>query len=522
MIPLVSAAFPDIRRSPEGGNPSAAGALPPSPSAGEGRGQGDDWPTQDEAELVLVRSRTESIGPFTPDQIAASLGMKRGAVDIALAHLEATGNILRGRFTPGEAEEEFCDRRILARIHRATISGLRREIEPISASAFIRFLARWQHAVSPARLDRQSLLEVIEQLQGFEAAAGTWEADILPMRIPGYAPGPLDDLSLGGEVVWGRFSRRTSIGDSGPVKATMSRNVPISFGLRESLEWLLNDPPEDRHQIGVAAEIVTFLSERGASFVNDITSGLRRLPSDVEAGLWHLVACGLITSDGFSTVRSMVNGTRKSVLRSTQSRRRPRRRSPTSRWSLLQGPPRAPSTNGPDEDRIDDAAAAIESVIRDRAMQLLHRYGVVFPEVLAREPLAPRWRDLVRVYRRAEARGEIRGGRFVTGFVGEQFALPEAVEALRRSRKTPPDGRLLLLSACDPLNLAGILTPGPRVPALFGNLVVFRDGAPVASLQSGEIEWRGQVDETTRNDVVALIRRHRSGLKLVESGAAAG
>ena len=522
MLPLAAAAFPDLHRSRQGGNPSPAGTLSHSPSKGKGPGEGEDPPTQDEAELVLVRSRTESIGPFTPDQIAAALGMKRGAVDIALAHLEATGNILRGRFTPGEREEEFCDRRILARIHRATISGLRREIEPISASAFIRFLARWQHAVSPARLDRGNLLEVIEQLQGFEAAAGAWEADILPLRIPGYTPGSLDDLCLGGEVVWGRFSRRTSIGDSGPGKATMSRNVPISFGLREALGWLLNDPPEDRSQVGAAAEIMDFLDQRGASFVTDITSALRRLPSDVEAGLWHLVACGLITSDGFSTARSMVDGTRKSVLRSARSRRRPRRRSPTSRWSLLQGPPRATSTDGLDEDCPDDATAAVESVVQDRAMQLLHRCGVMFPEVLAREPLAPRWRDLVRIYRRAEARGEIRGGRFVTGFVGEQFALPEAVEALRRFRKTPPDGKLLLISACDPLNLAGVLTPGPRVPALVGNLVVFRDGAPVASLQGGEMEWRRQVDETTRDDVVALLQRRRSGLKLVEGGVAAG
>ena len=522
MVPLVSAAFPDIRHSRESGNTSPAGALTPSPLMKEGRDEGEAPPTQDEAELVLVRSRTESTGPFTPNQMAAALGMKRGAVDIALAHLEATGNVLRGRFTPGEGEEEFCDRRILARIHRMTISGLRREVEPISASVFTRFLARWQHAVSPARLDRGGLLEVIEQLQGFEAAAGAWEADILPLRVPGYTPGSLDDLSLGGEVVWGRFSRRTSIGDSAASKATMSRNVPISFGLREALEWLLNDPPEDKRQVGVAAEVMSFLVDRGASFLTDITSGLRRLPSDVEAGLWHLVACGLITSDGFSTVRSMVDGTRKSVLRSTRSRRRPRRRAPTSRWSLLQGPPRPPSTDGLDGDGFDGAAGAGASVVRARAMQLLHRYGVVFPEILAREPLAPRWRDLVRVYRQAEARGEIRGGRFVAGFVGEQFALPEAVDALRPFRKSQPDGRLVLVSACDPLNLAGILTPGPRVPALVGNLAVFRDGVPVASLQGGEVEWRGQVDETTRDDVAALLRRRRSGLKLLESGTAAG
>ena len=500
-VPLVSAAFPDATFDPEMDRP------------------GPDVPTEDEAELVLVRSRVESIGPFVTVEMAESLGMRRGAVDIALAHMEATGNVLRGHFTPGVAEEEFCDRRILARIHRATISGLRRQVEPISAATFIRFLMRWQHASSPWQLDREGLVEAVEQLQGFEAAAGAWEAEILPLRVPEYTSGSLDDLSLGGEVVWGRFSRRTSIGDSAASRATMSRNVPISFGLREALEWLLNDPPPDREQVGAAAEVLEFLASRGASFLPEITSGIRRLPSDVEAGLWHLVACGLVTSDGFSTVRSMVDGTRRRVQRSSRARRQPRRRAPTSRWSLLQGPQAASDL---DEGDPDDAAETPEAVVESRAMQFLHRYGIVFPEALAREPLAPRWRELLRFYRRAEAKGEIRGGRFVTGFVGEQFALPEAVDALRTFKKSKPDGRLVAVSACDPLNVAGVLTPGPRVPALLGNFLVFRDGVPIASVQGGELEWRGVIDNATREEAAALLHRRRSGLKLLKGAAATG
>ncbi len=499
--PLVSAAFPDAVFHP------AAARLGLDPKA---------LPSRDDAELALVRNRVESTGPLTPSGLAESLGMGRGAVDVALAHLEAVGGVLRGSFTRGVDEEEFCDRRILARIHRATVSDLRREVDPVSAAVFIRFLARWQRAASPWRLDNEGLLEAIEQLQGFEAAAGAWEAEILPLRVPGYTPRSLDDLCLGGEVVWGRFSRRTSIGDSSAGRAAMSRNVPVSFGLRESLEWLLNDPPPDMRQVGSAAEVMSFLADRGASFTPDIVSGVRRLRSDVEAGLWRLVACGLVTSDGFSTVRSMVDETHRRAQRSSRTRRgRIRRRAPTSRWSLLQGA-------SPDVCRdVLDGDGAHEAV-EARAMQFLHRYGIVFPEMLAREPLAPRWRELLRFYRRAEARGEIRGGRFVAGFVGEQFALPEAVEALRLFRKGSPDDSPVVVSACDPLNVAGILTPGPRVPALIGNLVVFHRGAPIAAVQGGVLEWRGAVDAAVRGEVSALLQTRRGGLRMLEAGAAVG
>ena len=513
---LVGAAFPGVE-------------FEPSPPMLSQQGQP---PSQDDAELTLVRAWVESVGPFTPEELARSLGMRQGAVDIALARLEATGNVIRGRFTPGRDEEEFCDRRILARIHRDTIARLRREVEPVSAATFLRFLFRWQHASPPWQLrDVGGLLEVVEQLQGFEAAAQAWESEVLPLRIADCTPRTLDDLCLAGEVVWGRFSRRPYNGDARASRATLSRNVPISLGLREALSWLLDGSPPHVNQLtGIAREVLEFLSQRGASFLPEIVSGLRRLPSEVENGLWQLAAAGLATTDGFGTVRGLVDGTTRRVRQSSRFRRRPRRRVPNSRWSLLSADSthlwseiarpeptdglttksRASPTHAEGVEGRSDASPTSEDVAETQAIQLLHRYGIVFPEVLAREALAPRWRDLLRTHRRAEARGEVRSGRFVAGFVGEQFALPEAVEMLRSVRKAEPDGRLIAISACDPLNLAGMLTPGPRVPAVPDNRVVFRDGVPIASLQGGRLQWYIEADDTTRAAVIGLLEERPS------------
>ena len=479
-VPLVAAAFPEA-------------LFDPAPAQISGQVH---RPSEDEAELALVLGRVESMGPFTSAELSQALGMRRGAVDIALAHLEVTGNILRGRFTPGRDQEEFCDRRILARIHRETIARLRKEVEPVSAATYMRFLFNWQHA-SPAWQLRGAggLLDAVEQLQGFESAAGAWESEMLPLRLAEYRPAMLDDLCLAGEVVWGRFNRRSRNGEAHPNGPTLSRTAPISLALREALPWLLDEPSHNEVDLpGAAGEVLELLSRRGASFLPDIVSGTRRLPSEVEGGLWQLAAAGLVTTDGFGAVRGVVDGTTKRVRRSSRFRRSPRRRLATSRWSLLH------------------AGSTQQDVTEARAVQLLHRYGIVFPEVMARESSAPRWRDLLQVYRRAEARGEIRGGRFVGGFVGEQFALPEAVDALRTRRKAEPDGRLIAVSACDPLNLAGVLTPGPRIPALLGNLVVFRDGVPLASLKGGEPQFHAGADEASRSAVLELLRAHRGVL----------
>ena len=480
-VPLMLAAFPDATFEP--------GTVTLWQSE-------EEPPTQDDAERILVRSRTECIGPFTADEIADSLGMRRGAVEIAVAHLEGTGNILRGRFTPGRTDEEFCDRRILARIHRETIGRLRREIEPVPPATFMRFLITWQRAATPWKVrDEGGLLDVIEQLQGFEAAAGAWESVILPSRLVDYLPGMLDDLCISGDVVWGRFSRRPIDEDMPVTKGTLTRTGRISLALRESVPWLLSESQTGENGLlGAQGEVLAHLSQAGASFMQDIVTSTGRLPSDVEDALWRLAAAGLVTSDGFTAVRGMINGTAKK-----QPRRAPtygrglRRRVPSSRWSLLQG------------------GIGMDDVVEARAWQLLRRYGVVFPELLMRESNAPRWRDLVRVYRRAEARGEIRGGRFVANFVGEQYAIPEAVERLRTMRRTDKDDRLVVLSACDPLNLAGITSPGSRVPALLDNKVVYRNGVPVASVEGGSVQWRDELDDMSRGNLLSLLAPPRDG-----------
>ncbi len=460
-------------------------------------------PEHEEAVVELLRGRVECSGPFTLREMAGSLRLPLPAVAQAVARLEAEGLLLRGRFRPAAPSDaslnggapsdavEFCDRRILARIHRSTIGRLRREVEPVPAATFIRFLLRWQHATPDTRLSGEAgLAEVIEQLQGYEAAAGAWESSILPARVSGYTSTMLDNLCFGGEAVWGRFARRAPAGGPSAGTVALSRHGPVSLGLREELSWLLDQPqapsshehasngshgPSQADQTdqqtplaGAAAEVLDYLVAHGASFLPEIVSGIRRLPSEVEEALWQLVAAGRVTADGFNALRGLISGAAKRAARRSRFQRRPRLRVHSSRWAILRA-----------EAHEKDPAEA-------RAAQLLRRYGIVVPELLAREPMAPPWRVLLRVYRRAEARGEVRGGRFLAGFVGEQFALPEAVEALRALHKREPDGEVVRLSACDPLNVAGILTPGPRVTAVLGNEVALRDGVPVDASQGHE------------------------------------
>ena len=345
----------------------------------------------------------------------------------------------------------------------------------------MRFLLRWQHVDPAARLHGEGgLLAAIEQLQGFETAAGAIENEVLLSRVSDYSPVMLDRLCLGGEVVWGRVSLKQNGQQNGASlsagRPSFSRATPITMVLRDSLDWVIGPTGQDSEGLtGAAKEVVEVLNRRGASFLSDIVSATQRLPSDVEEALWSLAASGRVTVDGVEALRQRLGGTARRPRRPERNRRTGgsnnrsgllRRRS-YSRWSLLE-----PS------DPVEDRGEPI-------ARQLLARYGVVFPELLARDALSYRWRDLVRVLRRLEARGEIRGGRFVSGFVGEQFALPEAVEQLRKIKNTEPDGRFIAISACDPLNLAGITSPGPRVAAVVRNRLALRDGVPIASMENG-------------------------------------
>jgi ATP-dependent Lhr-like helicase len=436
-------------------------------------------PIDIEAATEAVRGWVEVCGPLTARALGETLDLGTGDVGIALARLEAEGLVLRGRFTPS-GEEEFCDRRILARIHRATIARLRREIEPVPVSIFLRFLFEWQHVSEEARLEGDSgVLEVIEQLQGFETAAAAWEAELFPGRIHGYEPANLDSVCLAGEAVWGRWTRRATQAEVPARRPGLTRTAVLGVALRENLAWLLDPIPGDETSLSVPARsVLAFLRRQGASFFAGIVAGTRHLPAEVEEALWQLVAAGLVTADSFAALRALVTGETRRHERSRHRRRTPRR-TREGRWSLLE-------PDGP----------VPENTVEFRTRQLLRRYGILCRELLAREVSSPPWREMLFVLRRLESRGEIRGGRFVAGLAGEQFALPEAVEALRSIRRRDPSGEFVRVSGCDPLNLAGILTPGPRIPAVLGNRVVYRDGVPVASIEGSETRIRTDVPES--------------------------
>ena len=502
---LVSAAYPDA---------ALEGKVSLLPTASGKFGDGIE---REDAVLHLVRGWVECSGPFTVGEMAGLLCLSRSDVDTAVLGLENEGLVLRGSFRPGIGEEEFCDRRILARIHRATVGRLRREIEPVSQASFMRFLFRWQHAATGWQTAGEGgLLDVIDQLQGFETAAAAWESELLARRVSDYDPDLLDRLCTGGEVVWGRLSRGNSVASgigSVPRAVPLTRNSGITLCLRESLDWLLDTAPESVDNLkGAAAEIVEALSTRGACFQSDLIGYTRRLPSDVEDALWMLAANGLVTSDSVIPLRARISG---KPHRGRTDRNRARRNGSVASTPLRTHPsasqpppsrrPRSQRQIGAGRWSLLESLDTVGDPLEARAVQLLHRYGVVFPELMARERMAPRWRDLVRTYRRLEARGEIRGGRFVSGFVGEQFALPEAVSALREAHRAPPTGALEVVSACDPLNLAGIVTPGERVPSQPGNRVVFRDGVPVASLEKGAVVNRCNADADTMTAAVDLL-----------------
>jgi ATP-dependent helicase Lhr and Lhr-like helicase len=451
---LAANAWPRYRFEPEVAEPPARRAPA--------------WSGREGALVEVVRARLGLVGPTTAPDLAAALDITPGEIESALAAIEAEGGALRGRFTSSanaiaNRDIEWCDRRLLARIHRRTLEGLRRLIEPVPAAALIRFLFAWQHARPGAQLHgRDGLLHVIERLQGFEAAAGSWERDLLTSRLVRYDPAWLDELCLSGEAAWGRLGLHASARHAG---RRLSAAVPVALLLRRDLGWLLEprDGSLPGEPSGPARDVLAHLQRSGASFVEEIASGVRRLRVEVEEALCELVTAGLVTGDGFAGLRSLLQAEKRRRPRPGRPRPGSRPSTGTGRWALL-APPAAP---------LED------DIIEAKARQYVKRYGVVLRDLLQREPGAPAWRDLLRVYRRLEMRGDLRGGRIVGGFVGEQFAAPEALDALRAIRREQPGGEVLRVSACDPLNLVGIVTPGPRVPAVLGHHVHYRDGVPV-------------------------------------------
>ena len=452
-----------------------------------------DW--QAEAALVeLLRARLSGFGPLTLTRIAADLHLDQSSINLALLALEREGYVLRGRFTPGASDEQWCERHLLARIHRYTVGRLRREIEPVDRADFMRFLFDWQRVAPNNRVrGAEALAGVLGQLEGFQAAAGAWESEILPSRVSDYGINWLDDLCRSGRLIWCRLAgRNRSAG--GPLRST-----PIVLLPRKSLGlWracLSEAPPTEPSPR--AERLRQVLASQGALFFDELQDDAHLLRSELEDCLGELVALGLANADSFAGLRSLLLPAAKRSQQKRHAHRALANIQDAGRWALLRG--RA------EEAESKPNAEALEHIART----LLRRYGVVCWRLLEREAdWLPTWRELLRVYQRLEARGEIRGGRFVAGVVGEQFALPEAVALLREVRKRPTDGSLISLSACDPLNLLGTLLPGNKVPAVAGNRLLYRDGVPVASLIAGKIQLLQQADTFTAGEwQTALIRQ---------------
>ena len=437
----------------------------------------------------LVRGRMEVSGPITVSELADTLVLQQSEIDAALLALEAEGFVLRGKFHPDAAEQEWCDRRLLARIHRLTIDRLRAEIQSVSVHEFYRFLFAWQRAGQKHRVEGlEGLQSVLEQLDGCELPLAAWESAVLPARVADYDPEWLDRLCFSGRVGWGRLStpQHPNARASAPL-----RTSPIALYLRENLaDWLMLSPPNSAIELSVTSQAVfDALQSGGALFFSELVRRTDKsvLPSQVEEALSQLVALGLVTSDSFDGLRALLvpSDKRPTFGRNTEKRRRRTNLANiefAGRWSSL--PRSGGSLAGMG---ASNGAGPREAGIEKLARVLLRRYGVVFRRLLERESFPITWYELGRIYRRLEARGEIRGGYFVGGVSGEQFALPEAIGLLRSIRKSSSNGEVITLSAADPLNFQGILTPGTRIPAFTGNRILFRDGLPVAALESGEI-----------------------------------
>jgi ATP-dependent Lhr-like helicase len=465
-----------------------------------------NWARED-ALVEILRARLGCAGPVRVAALAESLGVGDSDIDIALAALEREGCALRGRFTPGATDEEWCDRHLLARIHRRTLQRLRREIEPVAPRDFMRFLADWQHVVPGSRLrGPDALVAVLAQLEGFEAPAGAWESQLLPARVAGYDIAWLDALCGAGRIAWARLRASNGGGHASPVRAS-----PIVLLPRRRLStWnaigaqTAAEPPTLSSR---AQAVARFLMQHGASFFGEIADGTRLLNVELEDALGELVGAGMLGADSFAGLRALLLPAAK--RRGARHRRLARHMLngivDAGRWSLTRrntSSPVGPSVSGrPSGEKAD--GEALEHIART----LLRRWGVVFWKLLEREAAwLPPWRELRRVYQRLEARGEIRGGRFVEGMVGEQFASPEAVEVLRRVRKREPDGALVCISGADPLNLVGMVLAGARVPSLAASRVVYRDGLPVATRIAGETTLAEKLSPDDECAVRACIR----------------
>ncbi|MDY0834261.1 DEAD/DEAH box helicase [Pseudomonas sp. SED1] len=456
----------------------------------------EPW-TFDEALVEVLRARLSGFGPLTLIEIAAPLALPVADVSQALARLEGEGYVLRGRFSPGASDEQWCERHLLARIHRYTVKRLRREIEPVALQDFMRFLFDWQHLSDGTRGQGSAVLpQIVAQFEGYAAATSAWDSDLLSARIKDYAPHWLDDLCRSGKVVWTRLSNKAG--------ATALRSTPVVLLPRSQVPlWSgLTDAPDSAQLSPKAQKVHQALRENGALFFDELIHEAHLLRSELETALQELVGAGLANADSFAGLRALTTPASK---RQARSSRRGRGAfvggmDDAGRWALVRRAPVADGTR---------PAAHSAETLEHVAMTLLRRYGVVFWRLLEREAdWLPSWRELLRTFHRLEARGEIRGGRFVSGLAGEQFALPEAIPLLREVRRRPHDGSLIAVCGADPLNLVGTMLPGSKVPALSGNRLVYRDGLPAAVEIAGKQQVLLELDAQAAGLVrEKLIRR---------------
>lgn len=424
--------------------------------------------TREDAIIEMLRGWLLHLGPITANELSELLKLDINEIDQALLHIEMTGFVLRGHFRTHEYLE-WCERRLLARIHRLTVGNLRKEIEPVSPAQFMRWLLRWQHVAPGTQLNGEhGLLEIIKQLQGYEIPANAWENQIFSKRMMKYDKDFLDHLCLTGVIGWGRLSPHpaTQLNEEENTFPNRKRVIPtsvapITFFVREESDWLptherLNEVENLSGLSEIAKAIYQFLQQKGASFFTDITKHINRLKSEVEMGLWELVAAGLITADGFDSLRALIDPRRRLDKR----RRLGLVRHSSGRWSVLH------------TETLNDPSKKLEAI----CWMLLKRYGVIFRDLLSKEKNLPTWRELLLTFRRLEDRGEIRGGRFVSGFLGEQFALPYAVDSLRAIKKQEPNQESITLASVDPLNLTGVILPGLRKAAMSGKTITLLDG----------------------------------------------
>ncbi len=525
------------------------------------------------ARMFVARGWLEICGPVTATELARHLNWSESQTAAILEALEGEGIVMRvgqrGRVssvecrvkenaetpstiapslalstqhsalgTSSDSQPSWCHRRLLARIHRRTLAGLRQQVEPMDVAAFQRFLFEYHGLIGEQRSGVSGLYEVLSQLQGLDLSAAAWESDLLSSRLKDYDSAWLDELCLTGEAGWGRMYPPKLSGDRTGV--TMTRAVPLSLYLRADLPWLVRKPEEvarpaspkgvfDRRQkmphplqtqgvpsaspdlsesteslpvpeglSSLAAEIHEYLTEHGASFANDLLMSTRMLPTHLEETLGELISRGLVTSDTFAGLRSLIAEKKDALGRSSRSSppglaRKRVLVAVSGRWSIW----RRPQTPAEDLKEADRLLAW--------AWQLIRRWGVVFRDLLAQEDGAPRWWELAPVFRRLEARGELRGGRFITGVAGEQFALESTISQLRRHQDVKPEAEVVCINAVDPLNLVGVLTPPPRIPSQAGNRVAYLKGIPAAALQAGEVVWLITVSAVDKQRLVAAL-----------------